>query len=309
MAWLKICNAVLGACILFSAVEVSAQEQRVASEVEVKPGFQGLSDKVIKAFNAEKVDDLVALFSRDGEWIDENGTVYQGHDEIRALLTTYFEHFKGAKLRLHIDSFREIGPVAIEEGLREVTIGENGPKAAVRFISVLTKTNSGWEIASLRDFDTAPVRTPRDFLEPLEWLVGDWVNEGVDSTVEISYSWSEDGNFLLGNYEITRGGESVLKCSQRIGWDPLVGAARSWMFDSDGGFSEGRWAEVQDGWVIKTQAVLPDGTTGSATITLTPESKERFVMKGTERFAGNHRDEDFQVVIVRKMAKSAPKKE
>ena len=44
--------------------------------------------------------------------------------------------------------------------------------------------------------------TPHELLQPLAWLVGDWVSEGGDSVVRISYRWSDDGNFLLGDYKV-----------------------------------------------------------------------------------------------------------
>ncbi|HWL10918.1 MAG TPA: SgcJ/EcaC family oxidoreductase [Planctomicrobium sp.] len=300
-----LCAAMVFSAMVLNTTAVEAQEKVEAPASQ----FNGLSEKVIAAFNAGKADQVAALFSPDGEWIDESGAIYQGREEIQSILTEYFEKYQGAKLEIQVESVRIIGPVAIEEGSREVQVGESGAKAIFRYIAVLAKGESGWQIVSLRDFDSSLPPTCRELLHPLSWLVGNWVNEGVDATVEIQYKWSEDGNFLLGEYVITRGGEAVLKCSQRIGWDPLVGAPRSWMFDSDGGFSEGRWTPVEEGWVIKSQAVLPDASTGSATITMKTENNDRFTMTGTERIAGGDRDEDFHVVIVRKLVKSATESE
>ena len=90
-----------------------------------------------------------------------------------------------------------------------------------------------------------------------------------------------------------------MKSQQRIGWDPLAGKVRSWMFDSDGGYAEGSWTLVDNAWVIKSTAVMPDGETGSATVTMTPKDKDRFVMKGTERIVGEERNDDFEVTVVR----------
>ncbi len=268
-----------------------------------KDQFTGLGEKVTAAFNSGNAAELAQLFVPEGEWIDENGTLFQGREEIQTILTAYFQQFPGATLRLQPDSIRNLGPaIAIEEGLREVVVEQTGVKLALRYITVLTKGESGWQIASLRDFEAPPVRSPGDYLQPLAWLEGEWVNEGTDSTVQIRYRWDDDANFLLGEYVIFEGHNVKLRCEQRIGWDPLVGAPRSWMFDSDGGYAEGRWTPVEDGWVVKSQAVLPDGTTGSATLALKQISKDRFTMKGTERIAGNDRDDDFEVTIVKRPA-------
>jgi hypothetical protein len=103
----------------------------------------------------------------------------------------------------------------------------------------------------------------------------------------------------LGDFNITRGGSPVMKSTQRIGWDPLAGKVRSWMFDSDGGYADGNWSFVEDAWVIKSTAVMPDGLTGSATITITPKDSNSYLMKGTERIVGDARDDDFEVTVVR----------
>jgi len=295
------------------SLSLSLTSRLTAQDPTPAEPFDGLNKKVISAFESGKAADLAALFGADGEWIDEDGTVYQGQQEIETILTAFFQQFPGAKIRLQVDSVRNIGPVAIEEGLREITVPASADRPAsqiaLRYIAVLSKLEGGWKIASLRDFETPAIQSPHDFLEPLGWMVGKWVNEGTDNTVDITYSWSEDGNFLLGEYVISHDNSVILKCNQRIGWDPHASAPRSWMFDSDGGYSDGRWTEVESGWMIKSQAVLPDASTGSATIRIQQENLNRFTMTGTDRVSANQRIDDFHVVVVRKIEKSSPSKE
>ena len=131
-------------------------------------------------------------------------------------------------------------------------------------------------------------------------MVGDWVDEGSDDVVAISCKWSEEKNFLLVNYESKIHGKEGIKSSQRIGWDPLAQQVRSWVFDTDGGYGDGRWTLVDGSWIIKSTAVMPDGQTGSATIVLEPAGKDKFVMKGLDRIVGDDTQPDFQVTIVRK---------
>ena len=47
--------------------------------------------------------------------------------------------------------------------------------------------------------------------------------------------------------------------NQRIGWDPLARQIRSWEFDSEGGFGEGKWSRDGERWVIKHTGVRPEG--------------------------------------------------
>lgn len=273
-------------------------ERDAKAEAEAAP-IREADEKLVEAFNAGKADELAGMFLPQGELIDEHGTLYQGRQEIEGLLTKFFTKFPESKLTVQVESIRVIGPVAIEEGTRHTASKGDGEQAHVRYTIVRTKVGENWMIASLRDYNDESVPAPHDRLQPLAWLVGDWVNESTDAAVKISYRWSEDKNFLLGDFDITRGGEVVMKSTQRIGWDPLAGKIRSWMFDSDGGYADGNWTLVEEAWVIKSVAVMPDGQTGSATVTMTPVDKNRFTMKGTERIVGEERDADFEVTVIK----------
>lgn len=261
--------------------------------------IRAADEELVKAFNANNADQVAALFLPQGELIDEHGTVYQGHAELKELLASFFTKFPGAKLALDVESIRVIGPLAIEEGTRHTTTKDGETRAQVRYVAVRSKVGNAWPLASVRDFQDPVGTTPHDNLQSLAWLVGNWVNESSDAAVKISFRWSDDKNFLLGDYHVSRGGELLMKSEQRIGWDPLAGKVVSWMFDSDGGYALGTWTPIDDSWVVKSSAVMPDGQTGSATLTITPQDKGRFVMRGTERIVGDTREEDFEITAVR----------
>jgi uncharacterized protein (TIGR02246 family) len=258
------------------------------------------SSKLASAFNAAKVDDLAAMFMPRGELIDEQGTVHKGQDAIKELLTKFFTKFPGTQMEIISDSIRLVGPVAIQEGTR-FTTAKDGSNASVRFVAILTKTEQGWRIASIRDFadESIPAATPGELLQPLEWLVGDWINEGADARVKISYKWSEDNNFIIGDIVVTNNDQSIMKSSQRIGWDPILGKPRSWVFDSDGGFAEATWTQTEAGWVVQSSAVMPDGLTGSANVTITLGENGRYVMSGKNRLIGNSQEPDYEITVVK----------
>ncbi len=307
-----ICCAL--ACGLFLFVSSAAQNAPSPKTAPATPkttvdvdiaAIHAADERLVKAYNAGKADEVAALFHSQAEFIDEQGVTYQGRTAIQELLTKYFAKFPGVKLTVAVDSIRVTGPVAIEEGVRSTVTKDESTGARVRYTAVRTKVGNDWLIVSLQDAADDSGLTPHDLLEPLSFLVGEWVNEGSDAVVKISYRWSEDRNFLLGDYHVTRGGEVVMHSTQRIGWDPLAGKVRSWMFDSDGGFGEGHWTHVDGAWVVKSTAVLPDGQTGSATVTMTPQGKDRFVLKGTDRFAGDERADNFEHIISRQPPKPA----
>ncbi len=254
------------------------------------------------AFNAGKAKDLAGEFLSDAELIDDEGNQYQGEKELGTLIATYFEKFPDAKLQLEVESVRTFNKkLAIEEGTRVITSGKTKGRAQVRYTTVWSKGDDGkWRIASIREFANDPTPSPHERLEGLDWLVGDWVSEGTDGLVKISYKWSDDKNYLLGDFDLNVAGKDGGKSSQRIGWDPLTGKIRSWLFDADGGYSNGLWTATDEGFVIKSSSVNPDGNTASATMAIITKDKSHFTMKGTERIVGDSREPDFEVAIVKK---------
>lgn len=252
-----------------------------------------------KAFNEAKPDALVESFLPEGELVTENGSVYRGKEELKGLFTQYFTEFPGAKLGLDIESIRPLGEnLVIEEGTRYLGINDQ-PLTQVRYVATLMKKDGKWLLASLREFYSPPAETPGSFLEPMAWMVGDWVSEGNGAKVKINYRWSEGGNYLLGTFETIQDDQVAMKSEQRIGYDPLTGKIRSWLFDEDGGYADGYWTLLEDEWVLKSQAVGPDGTVGFATITVSPLDENRFRMVGSDRVVGDQRIEGFDIVIAK----------
>jgi len=276
-----------------SGMNACAQDDATVAEIK------SLSEKVATAFNAGKADEVAALFAEKSELIDEQGVVYQGREEIKELIKAFMEKFPSAKFSEEIESIRLVGPVAVKEGTRIFSTSDQSNTSRIRFISTYAKGNGGWEIVSIRDFPDEASATPNELLQPLQWLIGDWVNEGADARVKISYRWSEDKNFILGEFDVKRGDEPQSTSSQRIGWDPLLNKPRSWMFDSDGGYAEGIWTSIDDGWVVNSAAVMPDGLTGSALLKLTPKENGRYTIAGTNRVVGDALEEDFEITIVK----------
>jgi uncharacterized protein (TIGR02246 family) len=294
-----VCSVVCLAALVAAMVLQSGQPVGAADESPETAALQAAAETFVKGFNAGKADAVAAQFLPQGELIDEEGQIYQGREELEKLFAAYFAKFPGATLGLEIESMRTLGAnIAIEEGTRFLS-SKDDANAQVRYVAVWTKSDDKWLIASIREFYDEPLPTPNERLQMLAWLVGDWVSENADGAVKISYRWSDDKNFLLGDFDVTRGGEVLMKSTQRIGWDPVAGKVRSWLFDADGGFADGCWTPVEGGWVIKSSATAPDGGSGSATISVSYTDKDHFTLTGTERVTGDGRQDDFEVSVAR----------
>jgi uncharacterized protein (TIGR02246 family) len=282
-------------CVL---VVVSVPQPAWSQEKDATGAIRKSAEQFVAAFNSGKVDSVLGMIFDDGELIDENGTVYKGSKEIKGLLTAVLEKFKGVKLSLNIESIRLAGPVAIEEGTRTMT-ADGAEKSRFRYLAVWGKDGNQWKLASFRDFSDDEPPTANEHLQAVAWLEGDWVNEGADGKVAISYRWSEDKNFLIGEFQV-KTADGPRKSSQRIGWDPAAGRIRSWLFDADGGFGEGAWTVGADGVVIKSSSVNPDGSTASATMKIVLKDKDHFTISGTDRVVGDGLEDDFEITVSRR---------
>jgi uncharacterized protein (TIGR02246 family) len=277
----------------------SADSRQAQGSTPDATAVAAATDEFVELFNSGQADRLTALFLPQAELVDDLGQVHQGADQIRELLSKYFATYPGAKLAVETESLRVAGPLAIQEGKRMITTPDAG-SAEMNHFTVWARTDNGWKIASTREAPATIDPNPHQQLQPLAWLIGDWVSEESDAAISISYRWSEDNNFILGDYVMQTAGEVTLTSQQRIGWNPVAGQFRSWIFDSDGGFSEADWTQTDDAWVIKSAAVLPDGATGSVTLTLTPIDNNRYSIQGTDRVLGSTRDNDFVLTVTRK---------
>jgi len=225
----------------------------------------------VKAFNAADAKAIVSQFTPDAEFVDAQGNVHQGRDAIQEALSACFTEKPGAKIEMEIESIRFISSgVAVEDGTTMVTSpdgddDDDDDPVYCRYTAVHVKIDGKWLSASVRDHAPKGRRQHRTQLQQLGWLQGDWVDEDEDSVVIFSCESVDNGNFLLRQFVIQVAGEEAMSGTQRIGWDPLTGKLRAWIFDSEGGYSDGSWHRDEDRWVLKTSGVTADGQTASGT--------------------------------------------
>jgi hypothetical protein len=166
-------------------------------------------------------------------------------------------------LEVTIRSIRFVtADVAIEEGDARVTLAGEAP-AESTYMAVHVKRDGRWLLDSVRETELPARSSSYEHLKELEWLVGTWIDEDDDATVETTCQWARNNNFLTRSFKVMVGERLDMEGTQVIGWDAAAGQIRSWVFDSDGGFAEGLWTRKDNRWVINSTGTLPDG--GKAT--------------------------------------------
>ena len=243
-------------------VAVAVIEKMSAEEEAVRL----TSKTLVKAYAEKNAASAAAHFTADAEYVDEQGKVFQGRKAIEESLATFFTEHPAGKLEMNIDTIRFISPgVAVEDGTTKITHSKGAASPESRYSTVHVKTDGKWLAASVRDHAPKTRKEHRAQLQQLEWLMGDWVEEGDDSIVHFSCKSVDNGNFLLRQFTIRIAGQEAMTGTQRIGWDPLSGKLRAWIFDSEGGYSDGFWHRDGDHWVLKSTGVTADGQTASST--------------------------------------------
>src|SRR5262249_46434755 len=171
---------------------------------------------------------------------------------------------------------------------------ENG-----RYTVLHVKRDGKWQMALARDTD-GDQPSSHDRLQPLAWLIGDWIDEGEDSVVLTSCRWSADKNFILQDIKLRVAGRDAMEVSQRIGWDPVTKRIRSWVFDSEGGFGAGVWARTSEGWMIRTTGARAAGSPAAAGNLVVATGKDSYGWRSTDRVAGDTVMPPLEVTVVGK---------
>ena len=227
---------------------------------------------------------MADFFAEDADYTTDEGRVYSGREAIEGAIRAGLVANRGSTLALVVDSVRVLAPeTVLEKGSSTVT-SKNGEKNSDLYTAIHVKKDGKWKINQLIE-SPVPSLTPREHLAELEWLIGQWeeADKAADLTVRSLYSWARGGNFLTRSITVKRAGNVTLEGWQIIGWDPIEERLRSWTFDGEGGFAEGRFTRDGDRWLLRETGVAPDGSRTGADITITKLSADRYTWESNNR--------------------------
>jgi uncharacterized protein (TIGR02246 family) len=286
----------------------AARPQAAKPEAAASPGeaeVRGLLRELTRAYNAADAKAVAAQFTADAILVDGEGTKVEGLEAISKRYTDAFAGGPTAKLSGEVESIRLVTPDVASVAGRFKLEGEGGEALGGGGYHLLALRKDGrWKVAELRDQpDPTPEPTPTaaERLKELEWLVGDWVDEGQDVKVITSVKWADSKNFLIRTYKVQVAGQAATGGTQWIGWDPQAEQFRSWVFDDEGGFGQGLWTHVGDAWVIKASGILADGRSTSATQTLQKVNDDAIRFRSSDRMIGDESLAEIgEVLMVRK---------
>lgn len=247
-----------GLSFVWSATSYGADDPDIAA---IRASVKSYTD----AYNKGDAKAVAEHWSETAEWVSPSGQKIKGRASIEKALTAMFAELKGMKVEVAEPTVRLVTPdVAVEEGTVNVVFPNDSP-ATSSYIAIHVKKDGKWKLDSVRETEIPAEALQRDGLDQLEWLVGEWVDNGPKSTVETNVSWSKNGAFLTAIFRVTASDDDELEGTQVIGWDPVSRSIRSWMFDSDGGFGQGTWKQQGNRWIVSFSQTLADGRQATST--------------------------------------------
>jgi uncharacterized protein (TIGR02246 family) len=279
--------------------DTTTAKPAVSTDVEI---LKASAEQFQTAFNQGDAVAIAAQFAENAEVVDEDGEVVQGRENIQTRFSGIFKNFPNARIAVELTSLRQLSPdVAVEDGFSATTLDPEETGSRSPYTIVHLKRDGKWLMASVRDFpEDETETTAHDELQSLSWLVGHWVDQSGDAKVETTCDWTDDRNYLVQEYVVKVRGNLESRGTQRIGWDPVRKTIRGWVFDQGGGFVESTWTPVDGGWVIKADGYTPQGTSASATRTLTPLGPDLFQLDSTQRLFGQELLPDATVKVARR---------
>ncbi|MGO8900801.1 MAG: YybH family protein [Isosphaeraceae bacterium] len=267
----------------------STPGERVAASQEREPDVRAITELLasfVKTYNSKDPKALGARFTPEAEIEDEDGDITRGRDAIVARFAETLAGSEAGTLAVNTESLRFLGTdLAVEEGTASLTVSAGATPQTNRYSVIYARQGGRWLHARIRDEQPDEV-SPHEQLLQLEWMLGEWVNESDDGIVKTHCKWSENGNFLLREFDVKVEGRIALSGTQRIGWDGQRKQFRTWVFDDRGGFAEGLLSRDGERWITRASGVRSDGQSVSTTNAFTALGKDRILWETLERTVG-----------------------
>jgi len=290
-------------CCLVQGQETGAPQPGAklpAESQESSPDLAAIragAEAFVAAFNQGDAKAVAALWTEDGEYIDDGGGRFAGRAAIEKAYTDLFAANTGVTMKIAVDSLRLVGPnTAIEDGRAVLTPGAAGVS---RYTVVHAKVDGKWLMASVRDTRIeapAAVRSAAD----LEWLIGTWRAEEHGVQMESVCRWVVDGRFIERLYTTTQLDGTKTTGVQLIGWNPQGGYVQSWDFSPDGGHAVGIWTPTDGGWRAKLAGTNGNGISTAAVNWLIRLDDNAYAWKSVQRYLGDVALPDTGEVVIKR---------
>jgi uncharacterized protein (TIGR02246 family) len=283
-SWAKLLRVMPSALIPLALI-VPANADQAADEAAIRAN----AAKYVEAYNRRDSKTMASMWSPEAVYTDaESGQTAVGRDAIAKQLDHMLAGAEDAKMKISVDSVDFVSPnVAVEKGIAEVSYAKH-PTETTDYTAVHVKRDGKWLLDRVTDTaidQKKPEPPPSNYehLKELEWMIGSWVDEDQNAVITTDCEWTKNRNFMTRSFAAVVGDDVNRSGMQIVGWDPAAKQIRSWVFDSDGGFSEGTWTRKGEKWFVQQKGTLPDGGQTSALNVFTHVDDNTFTFQSLHR--------------------------
>jgi uncharacterized protein (TIGR02246 family) len=293
--------------VLLSTTGIGLAQDAKTAEQKSGQEIRKLLTEMEESFNRRDAKTLAACWAPQGEFIGQDGERVEGRDNIEKGFRESLGARKEGRLQLLVLSLRVIGEgFAVVDAIAAIRPQTTVTEGEPAFQLVLAKRDDRWLIETARETVSHVSRRPEQ-LKELEWLVGDWAEEGTHGSgvsVQSSCDWTMGGSYLIRKFSAKRKDVLVRGGTEVIAWDPRTHRIRSWMFDSDGSFGENVWTRDGSQWVVKHTGTLADGSDASVTLIITPVNADTVTVQSRNHVVNGEKQPDLPEIKLKR--RSAP---
>lgn len=256
----------------------------------------------VDAFNRGDASAVVALWTKEGEYVENNGERFIGRESIKNSYADYFAENPDARIEIVIDSVRLLSETtAIEDGHAVLEPAPEGGPGLTKYTVVHVKVDGKWHMASVRDTWIATPST-YDKIADLEWLIGTWLAEERGVNIKSVCRWIGNKSFVERRYMVTQPDGMSSSGVQLIGWNAANQQVQSWDFSPEGGHAIGDWTPREGGWSAAMTGVTGDGIPTASVNLLTRLDDNTYYWQSVQRSAGSESLPDTDQVILKRQS-------
>jgi len=209
-----------------------------------------------KAFESRDPKALSAVWTEEGEYENESGTIVRGRTNIEKGFATLFAKNPELSAVLKPKSLRFLSrDSAVEEGLVTIRRGSANASTTAGYSAHFIREDGKWKMTQLHEVEDNEPDTVAD----LAWIAGEWKSVlGSGAEIRTHYTVRPNEKFIDVVFELKEK-DFALKGTQVIGVDPATGKLHTWTFEGDGGVGNADWNRDGDHWVLSAVGILTDG--------------------------------------------------
>ncbi len=248
------------------------------------------------AFEKGDAKAVAALWTEQGEYESDDGTILSGRGAIEAAFAAHFKVRPAEKMETKVEDIRfPSRDTALEQGVTCTTASGLLPDSA-KYRVLHVREDGQWRIAFCREWGASENR-----MIDLDFLIGIWRGQSKDREMLITFAPEKDRPFIVGEFTTTIAGKTMPVGTMKIGLDPLSKKFMSWHFDPDGGYGHGVWIREGKHWAIDSHGVQGDGAPTAAVNVLSRLGSDELGWGSLDRTVGGKAQPDSPLIRLKRL--------